>query len=490
MKINAWVRRLSGGFLHFRTQWRRWWPIGLSFLAYWLMRFWFPLAPGYNRLPQSDIRTFTPSLGWGALYALLLTVLFWLWWRSYQQAKQDNKWLTLPTILVVTLLLAGPLLPTYPINATDVYRYFIRGRITSQYEANPFTVPAADFTEDPYSLLAGEWAEATSPYGPLWELTAALVTTMAPNNLYLGLLLFKGMGLLTHIGITIFLWLLLEQTPKRVAYTLLWAWNPALFLIFVVDAHNDGLMLFWLLLGWYLAQWHRGWGFIVMVLAPLTKPIGLLPLPFFWLWLWRHPPNGKPQTWQNQVWFCLLTIVGSLIVALLAFLPFGSPLALFQRLLQEAGSGGGFSPIVFVYFVGVVLDASPSLTLLTNVAQLIAVVLGCWWLGQTWKNGRSPLQSTANIFTLYLWQALNFRLWYSAWAMPWLLLELNNQDEPTNHYRLQVGLAFLATCQFSVLIYGHIRAYLLSGDHLAAHLIGVPFTFVLPLIIGRWQHTQ
>jgi hypothetical protein len=50
--------------------------------------------------------------------------------------------------------------------------------------------------------------------------------------------------------------------------------------------------------------------------------------------------------------------------------------------------------------------------------------------------------------------------------------------------RLGTGLAFLLTSQISVVIYGHIRVMLLVGSTVASHLVGVPFTFLLPLLVG------
>jgi hypothetical protein len=51
-------------------------------------------------------------------------------------------------------------------------------------------------------------------------------------------------------------------------------------------------------------------------------------------------------------------------------------------------------------------------------------------------------------------------------------------------YRLRAGLWFLLTSQLSVVIYGHLRVYALGGDQTAAHLIGVPFTFILPWLLA------
>jgi hypothetical protein len=136
----------------------------------------------------------------------------------------------------------------------------------------------------------------------------------------------------------------------------------------------------------------------------------------------------------------------------------------------------------------------------------LLVVLLLWLM---WRvgNGRSPLCAAADSFTIYILTALNFRLWYTTWLFPWLLLDTEQEHRKAHNshgdtrregenlhspfiihhssFRLQAGLWLLLTTQLSVLIYGHLRSYVLGGDYLLAHLIGVPFVFGLPLFLSK-----
>ena len=164
-----------------------------SALLYGLMALWFPLAPNVGRVPAADIRTFAPTLAGGLAYALLLIALFALLVVAFRRAEAGGVGRRpLPVILGGGLLLALPLLLAYPINATDVYRYVIRGRVAAVYGQSPYVAPPSDFPTDPFLPLAGEWAGETSPYGPLWEIVAAGTAAVAGDNLLLGVLLFKG----------------------------------------------------------------------------------------------------------------------------------------------------------------------------------------------------------------------------------------------------------------------------------------------------------
>ena len=151
-----------------------------------------PLLAHYGRLPLADVRTFSPSLLQGLLYGLLIGGLFALYAAAFAQVRQGQKRLSLPQLLLATLLFILPLLFTYPINATDIYRYVIGGQTTSLYDANPFATPPSQLPDASIAAYAGEWADATSPYGPVWETAAAAITRVSGNNLLLGLLILKG----------------------------------------------------------------------------------------------------------------------------------------------------------------------------------------------------------------------------------------------------------------------------------------------------------
>jgi len=456
---------------------------GLSLAGYIVLRLWFPLAPYANRYPSPDVRALAPTLANALVYAGLLCALFLLYWLAYRLVQRLESGKALVFVFLSAALFCLPLLSAFPINATDVYRYFIRGRISSVHGENPFLVPVSELNDEPYAPLAGEWATETSPYGPLWELTAAAITGLAPDDLPAGLLSFKALGALAFLAGGLLIWLTLKQTApaKRAALTLLWLWNPALLLIFAMDGHNDSLMLAWLLLGWLLISRGRTQpGMLVALLAPLTKPVALLALPFFFLAAWGQLPDRRAR-----LRLLLVSAGGGLLLAWLTFLPFGSPLDLARRLLGEASSGGGFTPLAWFILearqAGVAMPARPAIRILSGLFLVLA--LGLLWL--TWR-GRLALRAAADVFAGYILQAFRFRIWYAAWPFAWLVLDSGQagEDDAVARGRLAGGTTFLLTSQLSVLIYGQIRTELLGNSHLRAHRAGIAFTFILPLVVG------
>ncbi|UCG22635.1 MAG: hypothetical protein JSW55_10655 [Chloroflexota bacterium] len=456
---------------------------GLSLCGYIALRLWFPLGPFFDRFPSPDVRTLAPTLGEAAAYALLLGGLYLLYLVAYSLVQRLDSGLSIVPVLFAAALFCLPLLSTFPVNATDVYRYFIRGRITSVHGQNPFLVPVADLDEEPFALLAGEWANETSPYGPIWELTAGAATRAMPDDLAVGLVTFKGIAALAFLACGLLIWLAMADAApaRRSALTLLWVWNPALLLIFAMDGHNDSLMLLWLLLGWWLmVRGQTQIGLLVMLLAPLTKPIGLLPLPFFFLAGWRHLPDR-----QARLRYLLLTGIGALVLLWLAFLPFGSPLDLAQRLLGEATSGGGFTPLALFVLEAREAGLDPPVPTIISVLSVMFLFFAIVLLWLTWR-GRSSLRAAADVFAVYIVQAFRFRIWYAAWPFPWLVLERGRaaDADSASKGRLAAGLIFLLTSQLSVLVYGQIRSELLGNSHLRAHRAGIAFTFLLPLLVG------
>jgi hypothetical protein len=208
---------------------------------------------------------------------------------------------------------------------------------------------------------------------------------------------------------------------------------------------------------------------------------------------------------QAKIRFFLITAVSWLSLVWLLFLPFGPPLSLARRLLDEAGSGGEFSFLALFFILARDLGrfqiTAVSIQLATQVAAGLFLVLVVWLFWRAWR-GRSPLRGTADIFFGYIVQSFVFRIWYTAWPFPWLLLDTSVSEKINKRFslkrlrtaegRMYAGFWFLLAAQLSVIIYGRLRASLLSGEHLYAHLIGVPFTFLLPLLLAciSWRSSE
>lgn len=474
---------------HRATARRFWLLAGLSLAGYLILRVWMPLAPYALPTHRPDVATFA-GWPWGTLaYSALLLALFWLYWQAYRAALASQRPPRLAAILLPAALFSLLLIGAFPINALDIYNYLLLGRVEAIFGQNPYLVASAAIPQESWLPYAGEWGKGISPYGPAFQVAASLIARLSGDHLLAGLLLWKMLGALTLLGSAVLIWLLLAaSTPgRRAAHTLLWAWNPALLLTFAMNGHNDGLMIFWLLAGLLLVRRQRPvLGFAVMLLAPLTKLSGLLPIPFLLL----ATLHGLPDT-RSRLRLLLGVAASWLLLTLVAFLPYGSPLLLLQRLLRTV-TGAGYSPLALLLLTGRELDLPLDRGRLAGAGLLLLALVGAWLLWRTWR-GRSPLRAAADINVAYPLLSLGFRIWYAVWPFPWLVLDLpdaageameKEQERWMRRFRLRAGVGYLFTTQLSVLIYGPLRLALLGGSIYWGHLLGVAFAFGLPLALA------
>lgn len=206
-----------------------------------------------------------------------------------------------------TLGAVAVLLWLYPITAADIFNYALYG-LMQHAGANPLVVPPRGVIGSPL-LDYSAWPDHPSPYGPLWQGLAWLVTAVSGDRLLPGILLFKGLLAACHLLNT---WLVAriaatfgEPHPGTAAprgylrpgvAALLYGWNPLLLYETVGNGHNDIVMLTALLLA-LLALTGRRDAFAppLVVVAALAKWIGALWLPIVALgWL--------PGAWRARRW--------------------------------------------------------------------------------------------------------------------------------------------------------------------------------------------
>ena len=168
-------------------------------------------------------------------------------------------------------------------------------------------------------------------------------------------------------------------------------WNPALLFTFVMGGHNDGLMIFWLLLGYLLLQRRETptIGILVMGLGALTKLIALLPLSIFAVAAWRRMGEERYRV-------LVRTVVGGLLIAFLHFLPFGSPSLIVERLAREATAGASFSPVLFAYFGAERMGDPFPAEILPDVSILLFLPLALFIFWLTWKK-RPAVRAAADL---------------------------------------------------------------------------------------------
>jgi hypothetical protein len=193
-------------------------------------------------------------------------------WPSLTRSTTGLRWLfTAPIVLMFVSYLIGlryvPLLRARwviaaivgahaimflapPLALTDIFNYINYGRMEVVHNLNPYTtIPVLEPHNDP-SYAPSNWHQLLSPYGPLFTL---ITFAVVPLGVAASFWLLKGLLMLTSLGIVLLVWRsarLVGRDP--VAAIVFVGLNPIVLIWGLGGDHNDFLMMFCVVLGFYL----------------------------------------------------------------------------------------------------------------------------------------------------------------------------------------------------------------------------------------------
>ena len=177
--------------------------------------------------------------------ALIATMLVAYLIVVYSAPRLRVKWVLAAIVVLHLIFLLSP-----PLTLSDVFNYLNYGRMEAVYHLNPYmTLPALEPHGDPTFLLSN-WHGLLSPYGPLFTVfTMALVPLGVTGSFWA----MKLTLMLASLG-TVFLVYrcaeLLGRNPLAAAVIV--GINPIVLVWGLGGDHNDFLMTFCLVLGFWL----------------------------------------------------------------------------------------------------------------------------------------------------------------------------------------------------------------------------------------------
>jgi hypothetical protein len=137
-----------------------------------------------------------------------------------------------------------------PLALTDVFNYVNYGRMEIVHHLNPYTTtPILEPHDDP-SFALSNWHQLLSPYGPVFTLVTFAVV---PLGVAASFWTLKGLLMLASLATVLLVWRsarLLGRDP--VAAIVLVGLNPIVLVWGLGGDHNDFLMMFFVMLGFYL----------------------------------------------------------------------------------------------------------------------------------------------------------------------------------------------------------------------------------------------
>jgi hypothetical protein len=155
------------------------------------------------------------------------------------------RWAIATVLAVHAIFLLAP-----PLALTDIFNYVNYGRMEVVHHLNPYTtIPILEPHNDP-SYDLSNWHQLLSPYGPLFTL---LTFVVVPLGVAASFWVLKGLLAVASLATIFLVWKcarLLGRDP--VAAIVLVGLNPIVLVWGLGGDHNDFLMMFFIVLGFYL----------------------------------------------------------------------------------------------------------------------------------------------------------------------------------------------------------------------------------------------
>jgi alpha-1,6-mannosyltransferase len=303
-----------------------------------------------------------------------------------------------------------------PFEAADIFDNIIRGRMQARYRANPFYQVPADFSRDPLYKYA-YWKEVTSAYGPLWEIVAAGGAFLADDTVLGNILVFKGLSVAAYLlTAVVIVWGLQHGSAQRTLYgVVLYAWNPLVLYAVAGNAHNDSLMVLFVVLGFVLIARRR---YVLAGLAELAgalvKFIPVLLLPIVVVAALKELPGLKPR-----LRYLFVTAIASALLVAAAYTPYwhgGDILNVVRRTTLFTTS----APTLLQIALDRLLARGISQQIAAYIALIVVVAGLIWQVLVLWRSDSAdaPVQAGLNVLLIYLLIAC---LWFQPWYIVWPL---------------------------------------------------------------------
>lgn len=176
---------------------------------------------------------------------MALMYVAYLFAFAYAPRRLPTRWTIAAVIAANAIFFLAP-----PMALTDIFNYINYGRMEVVHHLNPYTTyPVLEPHSDP-SYALSNWHELLSPYGPLFTL---LTFALVPLGVAASFWTIKAILIATSLGTILLVWKcaqLLGRDPVKAI--VLVGLNPIVLVWGLGGDHNDFLMVFFIMLGFYL----------------------------------------------------------------------------------------------------------------------------------------------------------------------------------------------------------------------------------------------
>lgn len=387
------------------------------------------LSPAY--LPQaSPIWSILRSINFdgaaskwvGTSLTLIGLALLMESWLRLRPARRAAKGLPQLRHWAVLLIMGFPLLFGPPVFSHDAYSYAAQGWLIVN-DLNPYQVGPGVLPGYFADQVAWVWRDTPAPYGPLSLQISEWIVRIAAQDPFRSAVFMRIPALL---GVGMIGWSIPRIARKMHIEPAAASWfamlNPILVIDFIGGAHNDAIMVGFMLLGIWVTLAYRQWVFgalIVGVAAAIKQPAFLasIALPFLvtpWT-SWRAKPVAVAAA--KALASLLLAVAVFAGISWATGLGFGwinavnvpgrvftvSPFTLVGQLIQYP-----------IDWLGLDATGRIAITWARSIGFIVAAV-GIVWFAVRYL-GREPLKFVSWSLLLFVFCTPAIHSWYMLWG--------------------------------------------------------------------------
>lgn len=259
-----------------------------------------------------------------------LLIAYFIGFRKISQRPAGS---FLKVIVAFSVLFFIVLLIIPPVGSADIFNYILRARILTEYGANPYLVTSGNFPQDlfyPYSPRM--WHNLPMQYGPVFAIVSIAASFISQDGFWFNQFILKIILVLVHLGNILLIIRLTKLVKPELGDmpTFLYAWNPLVLFEIANNAHNDILMVFFVLLALYFYFSKKYfWVLPAILLSVFTKYVTLLLLPLFVYFVIKKILKEK------LAGFLAKTILAGILLTVILYAPFWQGAATLKSLYMQ-----------------------------------------------------------------------------------------------------------------------------------------------------------
>jgi hypothetical protein len=316
----------------------------------------------------------------------------------------------------------APLLVVAPLFSRDAYSYAAQGEMMSR-GISPYLFGPAVLGVNAFSGLVDKlWANATSPYGPVFLWVAGVNATVVHHNELLGVVGFRVLALLGVLMIAVFVPRLARSYGRdpSVAFALA-VLNPLVLLHLIAGAHNDALMLGFLVAGLAMAREGRPvLGVLLCTLGAMVKIPAFIGVVYIgWLWL------GEQAPWRSRlrptITASFLAVVVMTAVSQMVGLGWGWVSALSNpgavRSWIDPPTAIGLWTAKLVSTLGLGRHQELVLSGARALGLLMATAIALWLFWRARSSGSQSMRAMGLSLMAVVFLGPSVQPWYLAWSV-------------------------------------------------------------------------